>query len=204
MVVLLVLATGWVSTCDHRSTASMIYQSVNVDLGDAKAVVASADGWRLAHDVAARRRENVENAARDIAKWLPKHVEWTDVAARLRTAANSYRLDLSKVESGSRHAGSRVAVLTGQCQVQGSYADLCEFLNALADADLEAGKVSISASEITLTHDAHKPRSDGQAACNAVLNIRVPYAAPGTAAANLMPDDSASLPTLGKLADVSR
>ncbi|TWU49799.1 hypothetical protein [Rubripirellula reticaptiva] len=204
VITLLVIGTGWVSTLDHRSTASMVYQSVNVDLGDAKAVVASADGWRLAHGIATRRSEDVENAAMDIAKWLPQRLEWTDVETRLRKVANSCRLDLSMVESGPRHTGSRVAVLTGQCQIQGGYGDLCKFLNALTQADLETGAVPISASEITLTHNARIPRSDGQAACHAVLKIRVPYGSPGTAAANLLPSDSISTSTEGKFADVSR
>ncbi|TWU59896.1 hypothetical protein Poly51_01690 [Rubripirellula tenax] len=181
VIAILVVATGWVSTQDLRASVTTRFQGVDVNLDDAHALILSSDGWRQGYARISEASASIEQTMTNIAQWLPTDIDPQAVAIQLRRLAAENGLTINRPEIGTRHVGTRVGVVTGRCEIHGNCDDVYAFL-----AGLPNQKIAIAVGELQLSRPATTNEGSDTDPCVATIEFRIPFAAEGTAAAQLL------------------
>lgn len=181
--VVLILGTAWIWSWNSNHADSIEYEGTVVDLNDAAALLENAEQWRQLYTVNYRQSRVVDDRSQSIASWLPTSVDWTKTENDIRLIADSTGLSILAIQSGDVHVGTRVGVVSSSCEVQGSYQALCRFLHELA-----CRTQPIACSEIRLNRlvGEDDELANGTPSCNVTLSLRIPFAAAGTAAEQLL------------------
>jgi hypothetical protein len=173
----------------------------NEDLVDAVRLLEDADNWRQKYVVYADESEKLKQRKQAIAQWLPLSADWTKIDERVRSLAAEAGVDVVALRQLDRHVGSRVGVVECECQLKGTFQAICVLTQQLSDLNAK-GAAARQASRVrdqewTYPVWCHQIRLqrlpvivDNQIQCAATLTIRVPYAAKGSAAANILMQES--------------
>ncbi len=180
----LMLCIGWVWSRNQSGVAEIVCGGTVVNLGDARELIENADQWRQKYTVNYTASQDIDERVRSIFAWLPKTVDWSGVEQDIRSIGATTEITILTLEQGDQHVGKRVGVVTATCHLQGSYQSLCKFLNELSNQTHP-----IACSEITLqrvTADKGREPRTAETRCTARLSLRIPFAASGTAAGQLL------------------
>jgi Tfp pilus assembly protein PilO len=174
---LLIVATGWIWSNADRFAEDEQYTSQQI--AAANQLIADADDLRskYAHTLVAAKQIDKRIAA--IRAWLPPETHWEQTLQRIRKIAQSANVQLTSIDKGKQHLGDRIGVLSCDCDLQGSYADICQCLS-----DLSRGETPIWCDSIRI-HRSPPALQDPQE-CSASLSLRAPFAASGTIAGKLL------------------
>ncbi|MGB0595760.1 MAG: hypothetical protein ACPGLY_03545 [Rubripirellula sp.] len=191
----LILAIAWVWFLGHASVASVRCGTDEIDLGEAITLLENQGQWFELSKTGFEEQDRLDLRSKTIAAWLPAAVDFKSVEGALLALGEESQLHLFSIQEGDRQVGQRVAVLNVSCFVQGSFTALCRFLHRLPTLSQP-----IDCSELKLVREVRTTDSaDGSKEalenqpCRATLVLRIPYAASGTAAWNLMKESGNAL-----------
>lgn len=180
-------------------------------LADAILLLDHADSWRQKYITYVDESESLKRRADMIATWLPASVDWERLDEGVRESAAIFNVEIVSLRKNESHVGSRVGVVVAECQVKGNFHSICQWMRQLsatgaeASSDVSATSPPISnVSSSASPHPQHNVQSRSpvwchrirmmrlplpdanETQCAATLMIRVPYAAKGSAAANIV------------------
>jgi hypothetical protein len=184
----LIIFITWVWSRNQVHVTTIQVGDMVIDLNEATALNENADQWRQLYTVNFRRSQSVEERADLINAWLPQSVDWPNTEQDIRSIGDSVELTTLVIKRGKSHVGMRVGVVVATCEVEGSYQSLCRFLSELKDRPQP-----IACSEIKLQRlgESTNIESEGPSQpCKATLTLRIPFAAMGTAAGQLLPAET--------------
>ncbi|MEO1525939.1 MAG: type 4a pilus biogenesis protein PilO [Planctomycetota bacterium] len=152
-------------------------------LAESIRLISSGSALRNEYQQVMRTRDETQVLVDDARQWLPTSIEWTALRTSLQAQAIEHGLDVISLERGNEHKGERVSVLDVHCELEGSYLEVCQFLEALA-----AAKRPMWCDEIRLQREDNEIRSGtpGTTRCLAVLSLRAPFAGEGTVGERLL------------------
>lgn len=172
----------------HPDSLATDRAHTQTQIEDAIALVSSRDRLQNRYEKASDQRQRFQNRIDQIADWLPPDRSWESIRLDLQTAAATCDVQLIALERDAAHYGSRVAVIEVRCEAQGAYANICRFLQYVAEQ-----KHPIWCDEVRLVRNGPKNRlsrpivSDHQSVeCLATLSLRAPLAGKETTAAKLL------------------
>lgn len=180
----LMFGIGWMLSYNQSDVSQIEFGGTVVNLGDARELIENAKQWRQQYTVDYLTSQDIDELVESISMWLPKSVDWSSAEQDIRSIAATTEMTILAIEQGDHHVGKRVGVVTAICSVQGSYQSLCEFLN-----ELNKRPHPIACSEIALhrlTADERLDAGPAETGCTATLSLRIPFAASGTAAGQLL------------------
>ncbi|MDV6033537.1 MAG: hypothetical protein F9B45_26290 [Phycisphaera sp. RhM] len=157
-------------------------------IAEAIELISSRNRLQNQFNQADQRRRLTQERIEQIAAWLPQDRSWENVRSSLQNEAAACDVQLTALDRGRAHQGKRIAVLDAECEIRGSYPDVCRFLQRIVTADLP-----IWCDEIRLvradhdhhaaaTHDVHP----APVRCLATVSLRIPSAGKDTTAAKLL------------------
>ncbi len=180
----LMLGIGWVWSFNQSEVLQIECGGTVVNLDDARGLIENANQWRQQYTVGYTESQDIDKLVKSISMWLPKSVDWSTAERDIRSIGTTTEMTILAIEQGDHHVGKRVGIVTATCSVQGSFHSLCEFLN-----ELSKRPHPIACSEITLhrlTADEKRDAGTAKTGCIATLSLRIPFAASGTAAGQLL------------------
>ncbi|QDV43342.1 hypothetical protein Enr13x_31970 [Stieleria neptunia] len=157
-------------------------------IADAIELISSRNRLQNEFNQADERRRLTQQRIDQIAAWLPHNRSWENVRSSLQNEAAACGVQLIALDRGRPHQGKRIAVLEAECEIRGSYPDICRFLQRSVTADLP-----IWCDEIRLIRAAPDDRAAAAHAgnpdpvrCLATVSLRIPSAGKDTTAAKLL------------------
>ncbi len=174
---LLISATAWIWS--HADEFAEDDQFSPQQIGAASQLVADADALRKKHAETVLTANQIKSRIDAIRAWLPPETSWEQASQRIRDAAQSANVQLSSIDKGKQHIGDRIGVQAVECELQGSYADICRLLSELACTEQPIWCDSI---RIQRTAPVLQDASE----CSALISLRIPFASSGTIAAKLL------------------
>ncbi len=157
-----------------------------IDLGDAAKLISEADQWRKRYALHYHQGQAIDVRRAAIEGWLPRNADWEQTHKRVHSLARSCDVSIVSLEKSKRHVGLRVGVDAATCRVEGSYDAICRFLVAITGS-----KIPLACNEITVVRiPADGGREEPRPPCAATLSLRVPFAAKGSVAAQLLSAES--------------
>lgn len=180
----LIISIGWVLSRNQTEVLQIEIDGTVVNLADARELIDNANQWRQQYTADYTASQEVDELVEPISMWLPRSVDWLSTEQDIRSIATTTATKILAIDQAGQHVGARVGVVTATCTVEGSYQSLCAFLNALTQRPNP-----IACSEITLHRmAANEPGGPRRAEtrCTATLSLRIPFAASGTAAGQLL------------------
>jgi hypothetical protein len=171
-----ILCTAWIwSLSRHTDTAIQVGDQV-VTLQEAETLINNAEQWRSIHTSCLQKANEIQDRSQLIADWLPESIEWDATQAALESIIRNADVELLSLERGAESIGTRVGVIQATCEIEGSYIGICRVLNGIVNCDQP-----IACSEIKL-HRLRDADVSGPTTCRAKLVFRIPFAAKGSAA----------------------
>ena len=182
-------ATGWVVTRGDAFWKTLLPSDPTIGLAEAASLIEQQPRWEKREAALRQRRADALARAEVIRRWLPASVD-SMVAARedLETLIGESDLSLLDLEQGDPQQGGRLGVVPVTCRVRGTYPAICQLLKSLATRPQPAWCSGIRI-ERAPTSPADGAVVPGEP-CLATLSLRLPFAAPGTAAGRLLAQDS--------------
>ena len=154
-----------------------------VDVAQAARLMQNADSLRQKNAAAFQEAKVIDDRVALIEQWLSPADDWDDAHDDLKAIAETSGIEIVEFDEGRRHVGTRVGIVTATCRIEGSYVGICKFLVAITQADRP-----IACSEIELQRVPTKSSDRAaQSPCSVTLSLRLPFAAAGSVAANLLP-----------------
>ncbi len=142
---------------------------------EAERLVANAKMWSEELAQVQALNAKLRNDAVAVIAWVPLQFDWQRTMKDVQSLAESRDLILVEIRPGDEFDGSRVAIHTATCQLEGTYESVCQFLDGLAKLEYP-----IWASELSLDIDADS------GLLTVVAHLRVPAAGKRTASAFLI------------------
>ena len=174
---LLISATAWIwSNADQFAEDDQFSPE---QIGAASQLVADADALRKKYAETVLTANQIKSRIDAIRAWLPTETRWEQTIQRIRQTAQSANVQLTSIDKGKQHVGDRIAVQTVECELQGSYADICRLLMELASAEKPIWCDSIRIQRAP-------PMLQDASECSALISLRIPFAPSGTIAAQLL------------------
>ncbi|QEF99694.1 hypothetical protein Mal15_37600 [Stieleria maiorica] len=158
------------------------------EIAQAIELISNRNQFRNQYRQAQQQREENQSRVDRIAGWLPESRSWEDVRSVLQDLATDCDVQLVTMDRGTTHGGIRVAVLDTECEIQGTYGNVCEFLHRIVAAELPIWCDEI---QVVRAEGAKRPAEASRGnhppvRCLATLSLRVPYAGKATTAAKLL------------------
>ncbi|WP_182870377.1 hypothetical protein [Stieleria mannarensis] len=158
------------------------------EIAEAIELISNRNQFRNQFRHAQQQREQNRLRVDRIADWLPENRSWEDVRSVLQDVAADSGVQLVTMDRGTTHGGIRVAVLDTECEIQGTYGNVCKFLHQIVTAELPIWCDEI---QVVRADGSNRPAeaSGGDqppVRCLATLSLRVPYAGKATTAAKLL------------------
>ncbi|MCA9140371.1 MAG: hypothetical protein KDB00_26550 [Planctomycetales bacterium] len=157
-------------------------------IDDAIKLVSSRHRMQNRFQSATDRRSDFDSRIEHIAEWLPEERSWESIRQNLQSVAAATNVQMTALERRTTHYGTRVAVIELRCESQGTYADVCRFLQQIADQ-----KMPIWCDEVRLVRSGQSNLGDRYSSdegrpvvCLATLSLRAPFAGQETTAAKLL------------------
>ncbi|MCS7467893.1 hypothetical protein NZK35_14665 [Stieleria sp. ICT_E10.1] len=157
-------------------------------IAEANELISNRNRLQNQFDQADQRRRLTQERIEQIAAWLPQNRFWENVRSSLQNAAAACEVQLIALDRGRPHQGKRIAVLEADCEIRGSYPDVCRFLQRIVTADLPIWCDEIRLVRADRDHHAAATQ-DGNPApvrCLATVSLRIPSAGKDTTAAKLL------------------
>ncbi len=156
---------------------------VVIDIEDASQLIANADHWRQQYSTAFRESEAIDARVASIRKWLPQQPDLDATQSIVRSLAETHGISLIAFEPQGTHIGQRVGVVTANCHLDGSFANVCRFLHAASSRE-----TGIACDRVVLERVPPQPGVEvsGLSPCAAIVSLRIPFAADNTSAAKLL------------------
>lgn len=128
-----------------------------------------------------------EKRIEEIRSWLPEQRRWSEVRSSLEALCDETELQFLGLDQGSEHRGVRLAVVEGDCEVQGRYTDICRFVERLhaLQSPIWCSAIRIRQSD-NWKGRAMRLNDERDVLCDANLSIRVPALGKGTTAEKLL------------------
>ena len=182
----LVALTSWIWI--HPETLSADHRHTPKQIEDAISLISSSDRLQNRFKDAADQRNLHEDRIEEIATWLPAERSWDNVRSTLQSLSASSNVQMIALDRGNIHLGARIAVLDTRCEVQGSFPNVCDFLQRIVDQDLPiwCDEIRMVRGESTNRYEDRRGGGGHSIPCLATLSLRVPFAGEDTTAAKLL------------------
>lgn len=172
----------------HPSSLAPQSAHTETEIDEAIQLITNRDEIRTRFALAEQEHKSQLDAIHEIENWLPESRNWSEVRAIIQALCAESEVQLVAIEQGSQHVGQRVAVLETRCEIQGTYVDLCSFLQKLPQIDLPlwCDEVRVVRSDEAASLEAPQGDPNRETLCLATVSIRVPFAGKGTTAEKLL------------------
>lgn len=169
----LACSTLWLSNQPNEVLQSDMELPLRVE--EAEGLVANATQWTREWKQEKAGEVSLQRAAAKAISWIPRQLDWQRTMGDLQALAVGCDLLLVEIRPGEEFDGSRVAIRTAMCQVEGTYEAICQFLDGLVKLEHP-----VWASELTMQNNAKgEPLA-------VVIHLRIPMAGTRTASAYLI------------------
>lgn len=189
----LLLIGGMVQMHRRADDKNPEFQLPDVRPGEAIELLKQAATWEAARLETQRVRSAQLERIHSLASWLPGAVEMSEIEDQIETLVEDSGSVLHSFESSGEQSGTRVAVAQCTVRVQGSFASICSLVDQLTRSEKPVGCARIRLHRLPESESKKllpaTVESDGEAeptVCEAILTLRVPYAAPGTLGGRLL------------------
>ncbi|MEL6110186.1 MAG: hypothetical protein AAFU85_29585 [Planctomycetota bacterium] len=179
---LLLLAISWLWSNPTLFTADGNYSEA--ELTESIQLISSSSALQNRYAAVKQRRDESDTLIDSVEAWLPREQNWSMLRGSLQTLADEQDLDVIALERGSEHFGTRVSILDIHCEVEGSYFNVCKFLERLSNREHP-----LWCDEIRLqreNEDTPVGPSRQERVCVAVMSLRAPFAGKGSDAQKLL------------------
>ena len=187
-----IIATGLIAVASsiwiYPETLAADQSHSPQQIADAIELISSRNRLQNQFNRADERRRLNQQRVDQIAAWLPQHRSWENVRSSLQNEAAACDVQLIALDRGRPHTGKRIAVLDADCEIRGSYPDVCRFLQRIVTADLpiwcdEIRLVRADTDDrLAATHAGNPP----PVRCLATVSLRIPSVGKDTTAAKLL------------------
>ena len=179
----LLLLIGWsVFRSEFLSPTNHIDHAAQLE--DELTLIRSQAKWRMRFQNLVDTRNELRDHVRAIGEWLPSTVDSSAAVLELEEQASERGLRVLDSQAAETHHGSRIAVLSVQLQLEGSYEAICRYIDHLAkrprplwcNAIRIERKWAVESSDPV--KDSEVTADDDAPLCVVHLSLRIPFTGP--------------------------